>query len=451
MVSIARQRLRLALGLLALVTVAFAQRAPEPSADQEGQLLGLIEREQVQNGPHSEGLIDPLSALAEFYQERGDEPFAVAAIERVLEVIRANDGLHSLEQAPLIRQLITLEESSGDAVVAWDLEQRLLTLARRHPDDLRTVPIFRDIAENRLAVLARLRAGESPPQIELGCYRGWPRNEGKDGGCRTGTTDDAVRAVVSDAQRNYADAITVMLKHELYGSDELRELEMGILRSMDHLPLQEGHRSYSLDGVRTQSEPWRSWLEVMGRLARLQVPNPGAVTLKPGVPQHGRGFDYLLARESLVRLFAYELAASAPLSDQIAAFLRIADWDLRASQNGLALDEYEQVYRLLRDRGARASIDEFFAPKTPIVLPSFSPSPLVSEETTSIGYIDVAFDITKYGESAHIAILDTTTNATDAQKDSLITLIKSSRFRPRASDGAPARASPVVVRYYLDD
>jgi hypothetical protein len=137
------------------------------------------------------------------------------------------------------------------------------------------------------------------------------------------------------------------------------------------------------------------------------------------------------------------------LSVQIEAFLRIADWDLLHSQNARALGEYEQVYRLLAERGARALIDDLFSPPMPVVLPAHRANPLATPEAAA--YIDVAFEVTRFGESRNIEIRDATASATQADKDGLVNLIKSSRFRPRAHDDEPARASPVVVRYYLSN
>src|SRR5690606_38680429 len=93
-----------------------------------------------------------------------------AALERARQIVRVNYGLNSLVEAPLLRQLARSEEARGDFDAAWYLEQELLSLAERHPGDLRVVPIFRELAASRLETLDRYRAGESPPQIVLGCY-----------------------------------------------------------------------------------------------------------------------------------------------------------------------------------------------------------------------------------------------------------------------------------------
>ena len=450
MIVLGRRTTRFAAGIVAALTTAFAQLAGGQAINREQQILETIEREQTRNGPSSEALIGPLSDLALLYRDTDDDTLAIAATERLLAVIRANDGIHSLGQVPVIEQLIAIEESHGDAVAAWDLEQRLLTLARRHRSDLRTVPIHRAAAEKRVEILARYQAGEDPPQIELGCYRGWPRGRFDDFGSiepttrRAGSRGDVARAVISDAQRNYAEAIAVLVKNEQYSSQELRELETELL---DSVLLARAESPGSTTSVMTMIEPWQSWAAALGEIAVVTVPNQTGLPLVPGAPPDG-WFDYRLGRESLVRLFAYELAAPAPLATQIEAFLRIADWDLLHSYNALASGEYAQVLRLLDERGLRSSIDALLSPTTPVVLPAHRPNPLATAESDA--HIDVAFEITQLGEGRKIAIRSATADVTPANKDELVALIKSLRFRPRAQDGELARASPVTVRYYLD-
>jgi len=464
------------LAAVAATPAGFSQSRFGADADRQQQILESIEQEQARNGPHSEGLIGPFSDLAILYQDRGDHDLAAAVIHQVIQVVRANEGLHSLEQIPLIQQLIGNEEAIGRAETAWELEQDLLTLVRRHPSDMRAVAVFREAAATRMAVLRQYLAGESPPQIALGCYHGWPRKTVSRGemlgqwdpsttttGCNSGRRDDAIRAIVSDAQRHYADAIAVLLRNDQYASDELRELELQLVRSFEVIPAKtRGNGRVGLDGARLDVEPWRSWMDSMALLAEWELPQPVA---EPGLEQseprdgepissrfyEGRCLDFCLGRQSLQRLLAYEIATSAPLREQVEAFIRLADWRLADwLGNEQALEQYERALEVLEEAGAQTLIDEFFAPKTPVVLPTFVSNPLASDAQAASGYIDVAFEVSRYGESRRIEILDTTTNATDAAKARLVQLIQKSRFRPRVTDGEFGRASPVVLRYYLN-
>jgi hypothetical protein len=96
-----------------------------------------------------------------------------------------------------------------------------------------------------------------------------------------------------------------------------------------------------------------------------------------------------------------------------------------------------------------SSIEQIFAPPTPVVLPAFQPNPLERDETrAATGYIDVAFEITKYGRSRAVEVLDAA-NASHGQQQDLIAMIRTNRYRPRLTDGAFADVTPVRMRYYL--
>jgi hypothetical protein len=478
MTSIAvRKRADLWAAIILLPAVASAPAGFSQSlgadAERLQQIVDQVQQEESRNGPYSEALIRPLSDLALIYQDGGDHDLAVAVIHRVRQVVRATEGLHSLEQIPLIQQMIANEEAIGRLENAWQLEQDLLTLARRHPADMRAVPVFREAAAKRMAVLRRYLAGEFPAQMVLGCYYGWPRATADPAnvhapripsstGCNSGERENAIRAIVSDAQRHYADAIAVMLRNEQYASDEIRELELDLLRSFDVVNRGSGYGRvygrFGLDWAALDAEPWRSWMDSMALLAEWELPRPVGepapehTEVRNGAPMskpfyEGRCLDECLGRQSLQRLLAYEVVTSAPLREQVEAFIRIADWEGREQ----ALEQYERALNMLQEAGAQTLIDELFAPKMPIVLSTFLPNPLVSPAAPASGkYIDVGFEISRYGEARRVQILETT-RVTDTDKASLVQLIQRSRFRPRVTDGRFARASPVIVRYYLQE
>lgn len=449
--------------------VAAPQQPFEPVArdEQQRQVVEQLRRIQSENGSTSPESIALWEALSLLYRESGDDALAAAAVEQALHVVRVNYGVQSLEQAPLMQQSIRDEEASGNAKGAWDREQELLTLLRRYPDDLRTVPVLRAIAAKRLDVLDRYIAGEWPPQVALGCYYDWSRNDDI-GSCRAGSRRDAVRTLLFDAQRTYADAIAVILRNELYSSEELRELEMELVRTSDLIRYYNNvDRSNGFDlsvpprGMRS-TEPWRGTVDTLLLLADWDLPDsPDAPVVERGwltgretevFPTYDLvGNHYRLGRLALQRLFDYETAASAPRRRQIDALMAIADWDLLYSRNALAFEGYALAYKLLEETGeARASINGVFAPETPVMLPTFFPNPLVLDETREpTGYIDLTFEITKYGQARRLEIVDATANATDADKEDAVWPIMRMRFRPRVEAGQPVPAGPVVARSYL--
>ena len=395
---------------LAVSPLVFCQPLFEPVARDGGQaeIVDRIREEQALNGAYSAALVEPLTTLSLLYQESGDRGLAILAIERALQVQRANYGLRTLDQAPLLLQWIKNAETMGNFKMAWDLEQALLMLAHRNPNDLRTVPILREIGDKRLDLLERYVKGEEfPPQIILGCYYDPVRYDSmpsEQRNCYAGSRRVAIQAILWEAQRYYSDAIRVMQRNELYSSDELRNLEMELVRT--------------------------SYL-------------------------HGR--NPAVGKESLRRLLAYDVANAAPRETRVESLVQMADWDLMfangRSENDAVLATYEAAYRELEKAGtSQASIEETFSPKTPVVLPAFLRNPLASEQTPeSKGYIDVAFEISKYGKSDGIEIIGRTNNVTDAAERNLVRVIARSTFRPRLTAGRVAENSPIVVRYYLNN
>lgn len=372
------------------------------AVDELVETIARIEQES-DDGALSAELIDPLEELALRYAEGDDHALAAAAIERALDVVRVNYGLYSLEQAPLLQQYIANEKARGDPAAAWELEQELITLINRHAEDLATVPMFVDLADQRMDLIDRYIAGEFPPEIILGCY--YRSANAAFGSCSAGSKGVAVRHILQEAKEYYESAIGALLKHELYASDELRDLEMKLIRANYYY---------------------------------------GSELIPPSRYEEGKA--------RLNRLIDYDVESSQTLG-QIDALVQIADWDLMYSNNSRAIETYEDAYaQLLEHDIAKESIDRLFAPETPVVLPVFVPNPLVSEETSdSRGHVDVAFEITRFGRARQIRILDTTQNATRSDRNMVEELIMHARFRPRTEDGQFGDASLVDLRYYLSE
>jgi tetratricopeptide (TPR) repeat protein len=165
MVSFEVRRTRqIAIGLMLVAWPGIAPSQPASTTEEQRRIVSeRIEQARAQGGPYSKELIDPLTSLAEIYRDSGNHDLAAAVTEQALQVIRANYGLRSLDQAPLIRERIQSEENRGNDAEAWDLEQALLTLARANPDDLRVARIFAEIGDKRMDLLRRYNAGDFLP------------------------------------------------------------------------------------------------------------------------------------------------------------------------------------------------------------------------------------------------------------------------------------------------
>ena len=420
---------------------------------EQRRILEHVEQIQLRDGPYSPALLEELKQLIVLYRENDSPSFALVTIERALQIVRANSGLSSLEQVPLLWQRIESEEALDNHAEAWDVEQELLALVRRYPDDVQVVPVLRRVADRQMGVLGQLGAGEIPPQVFYGCYYDKYRPSGtKCSG--SGSRATVLQGVLADAGRNYAEAIAVLLRNEAYGSDELRELEMQVVRGaglMRDTPLAPPWLFAST------LEPWRSRIAPIEELATWRLPSEPAETpegdyLDRREPREERfRMPYNRGRQSLRRLYSYEVAGSSTAASRAAAIVAIADWDLLFSKNALAIEGYALAQSLLDEDGAGAAPSaELFAPAVPVMLPSFEPNPLAPDKArAATGYIDVTFSITKYGHVRDIKVRGAA-NADSADRAELMTLLRIKRFRPRSIDGRFTE-SPVAVRYYVYD
>lgn len=203
-------------------------------------------------------------------------------------------------------------------------------------------------------------------------------------------------------------AIRSILRRGEYGHEDLLELERGLVRT------------YYLEST-TGSSPNRA------------------------------GGLYYLGRESYRRRVAYAGLNSGTPLDFGRALVELADWDLLFSRNGRALEQYDAAHALLVAEGVPdASIREIFGPARPVLLPTFLPNPLAADAPgQATAHIDVTFELSKYGVSRKIEILEASASATDESTKALIRLIARNRFRPRLTETESADSQLYHLRYYV--
>lgn len=429
-----------------------AQAAPgaQPSravdlAEREQRLLEQIDELRDDGGSNAEGLIAPLQALGLLHQEAGDHVGAVDALQRARQVIRANRGLFSatVDEALVLRQQIQSEKALGNGARVWDLQFDLIAIARQHLDDIRVLPIFLELIEDRAQRLeefsttqfADLRPGLFVPCVATQGPYGARTQVSDAKACDSASWRRTVEVLQGAVLRSYADAIAVLIRNGDYASEELRSLERQALRLV---PFE------------------REWLRFcsVGTFTEFLQSELADSCMDTASGSNVGGWA------SLMRLVWYEVRSGAPPAVRAHALAEIADWYLRAEHvddrrklspaDAIALQLYEMALAQLGEgEEARDSIAEIFSPDLPVMLPTYAPNPLATMQSPR--FIDMTFQIGKYGEAAEIQILDTSRNATRAEERALVRLVKYGSFRPRAVDGALAEAAPVVVRYYLSE
>ena len=358
-------------------------------------LLTSIAEEEARNGPYSANLVELLTSLGLAYQESGEDVLALAVLDRALYLKRVNEGLFGMDQTPLLERLIDSELAIGRVDSAEDLRDKLLALARRNRQDERSASIFRAAAEREVDLYETYLREGLPPTLTIGDPMA-PQREAAAGVWR--------------ARRLYNEAIWVLVSNPGEHRSELAELE------------KELARTYYLEA----SGRNRSWY---------------------------RGVDdplYGLGLMSHRRLVDYSEATASPTEavDYARALVELADWSLLFSRNGTAVKGYAEAYDLLvRQRVPAASIEEVFPTATPVFLPAFAPPLGGVAVAGSTGFVDVDFEIGKYGRARKVTIVAVAGDDASAISKQIVFAIGKGRFRPSpVNEGGEYR-----LRYSLAD
>ena len=332
------------------------------------------------------------------------------------------------------------------------------------------MPIFRELADDRLDVLARYYTGEIPPEVYLGCYyaaslpryddtRGARRPAG-DGSCGSGSKAFAMGRLRTEILMYYADAIEVLVRNRDFASEELQELERKALQIGFTLPypVLPSYGNAVKGSARPKAILGRCSNDALDDLLALDIVG---TCLQPVIHTPD---SVVIANVgswvSLVRLLAYATRSAAPAAARANALAELADWHLVSTPPGRrrfdaggqrAIDLYARLLReLQQDDDLRAAATEIFSPEVPVVLPTYEPNPFaVAAAAESSRYVDVAFVVTKHGRAEEIEIIATSDDATRAEQRDVVQLIVGTTFRPRVVDGVLAAFAPVAVRYYL--
>src|SRR5262245_15916669 len=242
------QRLLVITAAAAAVSGGLFAQSEAGSIDREQQLLEHIAAVRAEGGPTPQELVEPLRALALLYEEADQPVAAITALEEARHVTRVHQGLASADEALLLRQQVRSEKALGLHERAWDHEQDMVTIARQHHEDTRMLPIFRELADDRLEAVEQVRDGERPPIVYAGCYNGAPlppydytrggewREEAQSASglvtstCYGGINQDLIAKLNREILMYYADAIETILRTGDYASQELRQLERAAVR-----------------------------------------------------------------------------------------------------------------------------------------------------------------------------------------------------------------------------
>ncbi|MGV3592471.1 MAG: hypothetical protein ACO1PZ_12345 [Gammaproteobacteria bacterium] len=390
-------------------TASFAAFMPLPDAARIRAQLASLDDRGEQYSPQYAELAEQLGRVL---QAQGEHREALAAFDRSFHVNRRQEGLYSPMQAALLRAQIDSQLALGDSEAVDRLQHALFAMQQE------------------------LLAGDS--------------------------------AALADALREAAD-----WNMQYYLQAQQSIVPGGITQAEQHAraerlgtALGQYHRALGLLTVAapTTSPAARASIErriaaVMRISDRQHQLAASSMLSKPGLAnlhQHKRSHNPVLfahGSAALQRAVDYTAGSDEPMQ-RAARQLELADWYLLMDQHDLAGEVYSEAMATLRAANLpEQQVAEFVESGLPAHDPERELRSLAQPDASEFdGYVDVAFDLDRYGRAHNARVPasaagDTAYDA--ALEDALLREVRSTRFRPVFRDDIPAASKDLTLRYYF--
>ncbi len=369
----------------AAMVAAFMQPAPTPqidnpqpvfadlSVEQQAYLERLqdigsyeqaLEELEYEGGAWSQDVAQELETLGGLLLQQGEYEQAVTVFDRAVHINRVNHGLFSPQQVPLVQRVVEGHVALGQWKEADEQQQYAFYVQTKAygANDPRMIPVFEDMARWNLTSF----------------YRG---------------VDEDPTLRLLQTFLLYRAAADTVANH--FGPRDPRYLSL-LKKTADASDMMT---RFALPGTGV-STPTNSNIRMVSEFA-------GRSTR----PQGGGGGEVALAR--IVDFYADERRPDTQESRIMLARARaeLADWYLQRDRRQAALRLYEEAWQSLVESDGPELAQEVFGEI--VFLPSFTSFAAEKKEALGldvdsgarIGYVDVAFDVSRYGRMTDFEIL----------------------------------------------
>ena len=407
------------------------------SRDIEGY-IARVGNAEVEEGPYSDQLREDLFNTGLLYQKLDDHENALKLLERALAVSRINYGLEALDQVPIMEamarsHLARDEIANADAM----MEASLVLQTKAYGDNSQElVPALLKLGNwNTEAFMDRSSILLNIPRMNVQNFLRDPRNY------ITPMTDirDTPLYKLYQARSNYLLALRTLIDARNFTHPDLLPLEHELLTNYFLFTHRE-NILYEPDFYLTRKKS-----KTASRL------NQNAIELL-----HSESYD--LGMEAHKRILAYIYNNPNATPAQLAtAMLEEADWNLLYERKPQAADKYTTAYRFFEGNPElREQIMDLLYPAVPVVLPTYLPPPNSREKlgiapdapVSFFGYIDVSFNLTKFGKARRIRQLGTGGEITRNMEIRLNQYLRNVQFRPRYK-GTEVDTDELRLRYFI--
>lgn len=393
---------------------------------------------EAEEGPYSSELRENLHTLGKLYQQQGDHDEAISHLERALNIMRVNNGLKTLDQVPLLKDLAESYKVRERFSKADETRERIVELyqANHGPDAVEVVPAMAELGEwNIQAFLARSSVVKNVPRVDASGIIN-PNHYTPE----VKTVRDTPLFKLAQAQSNYSEALKLLVDKKAFDNPHLLDLEHQ-LRTTYLLSFHRYSILYEPDFYLTRKR---------SKTGSLLDQNP---------IEKRNSEEYKKGQKSLERSFSYIVhSEKTTVRDLATTMLEEADWDLLFARKVKAANRYQEVYDYFNNNPDLDKLaSKFLHPEIPVVLPTYLPPPNSREkmgipddaEIDYFGYFDVSFVINKFGKARNVRILGKGGQLTDNMEFRLKQYLNKVLFRPRFTEDGEPDTREVSYRYYV--
>jgi tetratricopeptide (TPR) repeat protein len=357
-------------------------------------------------GAWDSGLTEQLASIGSLEQQQGNHIGAIEAFDRAIHINRISDGLHTLDQIPMVEEMVESYLALGD----WEnteLYNNYLFFVQQKvygTNDPRIIPVLDRLASWNMQAF----------NIGYGAALG-------------------VR--LSSAQMLFSVAVRMVVEH--FGRDDERFIRY--LRNLAISAYQVArYPQYKMEVDRPE---YRNGQQVLR-----QKLNERMSILPQGYNMGLAALQDILSYQSKKPDNAYAMAE---------AITHLADWFLMFGRRRTADDFYLQAWELLAaEENSDELIQKLFGQV--VVLPAFITEPrnlkmnraaAKSRNTLNYAYADISLDVTEAGRPRNIEVLSEETEENAYRLSQLRREVRASTFRPMLVEGKLERTNGQVFRY----
>lgn len=367
-----------------------------------------VEAIEAQGGVWDRRLVEELASMGLLQQQQGYHEEAIATFDRAIHINRIHSGLYTLEQIPVVEQLIQSYLSLEDWQNADIYNYYLFYVQQKAygSDDPRLIPVLERLADWNIQAF-NIGFGETRG-IRLSSAQILFNAAARMVGVHFGRNDERfvgnLRKIANSA---YLVSINPALMNALVDSASFRSTQ-------DALRQQLNERS-------------------------------------PSMPQ-----GYASGRAALAQIVSFNAEEGDSAYDLAEAITNLGDWYLLFNRRSAAADQYQQAWDILQiQENSQQLQQQLFGQVVP--LPTFidkveylTTAPQIDgEDSLSVGFADLIFDVTAGGVVRNVRLLDQEieTEANSRRLGQLRRTVRNSHFRPVVVDGQRQRTDDNQFRY----